>query len=243
MATHVLTDAKLWVHKWDMSADHNAVNLLYAAEPQDVTTFGQSTRKRAGGLKTVNLTGEGLWSGGTDLVDEALFGRIGVADTPVSIALEGGDEGEAAYLFRALKAKYTPGAEVGQMLRFSLEAEAERGEGLARGFVLHNATRTATGTGGKVQVGALSATQRLYANLHVLAVSGTNPTLDVVVESDADASAGSETSRITFTQATGKTSETLNVAGAITDAYWRVSYTIGGTGSPSFQFVVTVGII
>jgi hypothetical protein len=54
---------------------------------------------------------------------------------------------------------------------------------------------------------------------------------------------GAVVSRITFTTATGRTSQMLSVAGAITDDYWRVSYTIGGTGGPTFAFAVTAGII
>jgi len=34
----------------------------------------------------------------------------------------------------------------------------------------------------------------------------------------------------------------LEVAGAITDDYFRVNFTIAGTGSPSFKFVVLFGV-
>jgi hypothetical protein len=89
----------------------------------------------------------------------------------------------------------------------------------------------------------VSASQKMYAALHVRSVSGTNPTLDVVVQSDT-VGFPSATSRITFSQATATTNrhQFSSVAGAITDDYWRVSYTIGGTGTPTFSFAVTVGI-
>lgn len=242
MAVHVLTDAKLWLNKYDLSGDHSALSLGYAADAQDFTAFGQTTRVRKGGLRSVSLSGNGFWSGGTGLVDDVLFGNVGVSDSPVSIALQGGAVGDPAYLFRAYQGSYSASGAVGEPFEFQVQAEASRGEGLVKGFVLENATKTSTGAGTKILAGAATATQSVYAALHVITVSGTNPTLDVVVESDANASAGGETSRITFAQATAATSEWQSAAGAITDTYWRVSYTVGGT-NPSFAFVVTLGII
>ena len=59
------------------------------------------------------------------------------------------------------------------------------------------------------------------------------------MQSDDNSGFTSATNRITFTQATGVTSELLSVAGAITDDYWRLSYTIVGG---SFTFAVALGI-
>jgi hypothetical protein len=61
------------------------------------------------------------------------------------------------------------------------------------------------------------------------------------VESDDNGSMTSATTQITFPQKTFVTSEWLSAAGAITDDYWRVGYTIGGS-TPSFNFAVVVGI-
>lgn len=242
MASQTLTDAKIYVAQYDWSGDMNSVALEYAAEMQDATTFGQTTRINKGGLKTARLSTEGYWSAGSGEIDPAIFAEIGVADRPVSVTPGSGAAGEAAYLFRTIRGSYSPGAQIGEMLRFRTEAMAAGGHGLVRGTVLFNGTAGSTSAGTKYQLGAVGATQRLYAALHVLDVSGTSPTLDVAIESDADASAGSETGRISFTQATGVTSEWASVAGAITDTYWRISYTIGGT-DPSFTFVLTAGIL
>ncbi len=78
--------------------------------------------------------------------------------------------------------------------------------------------------------------------MHVVAASGTTPTLDMIVESDDNSGITSGVTRITFTQevAVGAQYATA-VAGPITDDWWRVGWTIGGTG-PSFTVIVTVGI-
>lgn len=244
MATQVLTNAKIYTGEYDLSGDHNAVSLNYAAELLDDTVFGDDTRSRKGGLKLVTLSGEGLWSGGSDQADDALFGKIAVADVPMTIVPGGETLANACYLFRANQGSYEIGAEIGELLRFSVSAEGSGGVGAVRGELLHVGSETATGSkAAKVQLGAVPATQSLYAAIHVLTVSGTSPTLDVLVRSDADAGAGGESTRITFTQATGITSEWKSVAGAVTDQYWDVSWTIGGTGSPTFEFIVSVGIL
>jgi hypothetical protein len=42
-------------------------------------------------------------------------------------------------------------------------------------------------------------------------------------------------------QATGATSQWLPLSGAITDDWWRITATVGGT-TPSFRFAVILGI-
>lgn len=240
MAT--LTDAKLYVGEFDLSGDHNAIVTTFGSELVDDTAMGDTTRSNAGGLKTVSLSGEGFWAGGDNAVDDVLFDHIGVADMPVTVAPAGETLANDAYLFNAIIGQYNPGATVGELLRFSVSASGSGGAGVVRGILAHIGSETATGSETKQLLGAVSATQSVYAALHVLAVSGTNPTLDVLVRSDANADAGGETTRLTFTQATAITSEWKSLVGAITDTYWDVSWTIGGTGTPIFEFVVSVGI-
>ena len=81
----------------------------------------------------------------------------------------------------------------------------------------------------------------MYAGLHITAASGTTPTLVVKVQSDDNAGFTSATDRITFTSANSIGGQWSSVAGAVTDDYWRVTWTVGGT-SPSFTFVVALGI-
>ena len=239
MATQVLTDVKTYIAEFNVSGDLNAIRLEYGVEPQDDTVFGDSTRSMIGGLKTVELQHEGFWSGGAGNVDDVLWSRIGTADVPVTVSPDGGDAGEVAYLFNAIHASYEPHAGIGELLRFTVTANATGL--LVRGTVMRNATETASGNGTGYQVGAVSATQRVYGALHVISASASD-TLDVIVQSDAtDSWSGSETTRLTFTQAGAATSEWKSAAGAITDTWWRAKWTIAGV-STSFTFVISIGI-
>ncbi len=242
MGHYVLTNAKCLMDGLDLSGDLNAAALAFEAELQDDTTFGHGTRVRKGGLKTVGLDLEGYFNGGVGAIDDVLFGRIGLADVPVSIGPENGVEGETGYAFLAALAEYNPGAEIGSMLAFSASAEAA-GSPLVRGTILVNRTATATGNSGTaLQLGAVAAGQRLYAALHVVAASGTTPTLDVTVRSDNAVGFGSPTTQLTFAQASVVGSQWLSAPGPIADDHWRVDFTIGG-GGPSFTFFVLVGIL
>lgn len=240
MAVQIIKDAKLWLGGYDLSGDMNALALTYGAELQDDTVLGDDTRSRMGGLRTLTFQHEGFWNGGAEAVDEVLFGRIGVKDEVMTVGPETGADGEIAFATRIVGGEYSPGGAVGEMLAFSVSGEGR--DAFVRGTVMHNAQRTAGGNGVARQLGAASAGQRLYAALHVIAAAGTSPTLDVTVESDDAQGFTTPTTRVTFAQATGVGAQWASpVAGPIADDWWRVSWTIGGTG-PSFSFVVLVGI-
>ena len=241
MAAEIITNCKLYFDKYDLSGQMNALAVDYGAEMQDTTAFGDGTRVRQGGLKTVSISHEGYWEGGTDNIDDALFASVSQADVPMTICPRTGAEGEIAFALKSILGQYSPGAEVGSVFAFSVSGECS-GDGLINGWVLLNATKIISGNGSAFNLGAVSSTKKLYAALHVLAVSGSSPTLAVKVQSDDASGMATPLDKITFITATGKGSQWATpITGPIPDSWWRINYTIGGT-SPSFTFVVFVGI-
>jgi hypothetical protein len=243
MSNQILQDCKLIVSKYDFSGKMNVLGLNYGAEALDDTTFASGgTKSNTGGLKTVTFQHEGLFDTGVGSVDEVFFGNIGLAEQPVAISPQAGAEGDLAYFFKSLQTKYSPGAKIGQLLAFSVGGEAQ-GSPLVRGIVGHTNTRTTTGVGTAYQLGAVSAVQKLYAALHVLAASGTTPSLVVKVQSASNQAFTTPNDRITFTaQNVANAAWATPVPGAITDTWWRITWTITGT-TPSFNFIVPVGIL
>lgn len=242
MAVFNLNDVKLWVAGTDMSTDHNQASLQITADELDVTTFGQTYRQRIGGLRSVSLSGAGFYdSDGTDEPDDIWFPQLASANV-ITVSAQGGDEGEVAYTFRGLPFQYEWGGNVGDVTGFSFSTSGKTVA--ARGTILEDGqtTRTTTFDGSGYQLGSVSAAQKVYASLHVLSASGTTPTLDVTVESDDNGSFTSAATQVTFSQATGTGAQWATpVSGAISDDYWRVAATLGGT-SPQFTFVVVVAI-
>jgi hypothetical protein len=237
----ILTNCKAYLEGYDVSGDMNQLALAYGAEIKDASTFGKTTRVKKGALKEVSASMAGFWESDTDKIDPVLFDRIGLNDKLITLCPETGAQGEIAYSFRSVLGEYAPGAQHGELLVFKLSAQGS--DLLLRGKVMENAAKTSTANGTAGQLGAVTADQKVYAVMHVLAVSGTNPTLDMVVQSDNAEAFLSPTARLTFTQATARGAEWKEAAGAIADDWWRCSWTIGGTDTPSFTVAVIVGIL
>ena len=248
MAKQAWTDLSILYGEYDVAArakTFEAPTVQVAALDSTPLSASSGWVEFTAGLKAVEWTGEVMNDFAASQVDDllGLSGSTFNASTPISVLPAGTSDGSVAYTFRAIQFEYAPfDAEVGELAMARISGRGKQGP-VVRGEVLHPpaTARTATGNGTGQQLGALSSSQSLYAALHISAASGTSPTLDVVVESDDNGSFTTPTSRITFTQATTTGWQWSSVAGAITDDYWRITYTIGGT-SPSFEFAVIAGI-
>ena len=244
MGHFVQKSCKLWLDGFDFSGDINAIAINYEADEVEDTHFGDSTHIfLGGGLLKFDAQFEGGINLGTTTVEGTNFSNVGTGDTPVTIGLDTGADGEIGYTMKSLTRGFSWGEKIGALQKYSVSLSASN-ERLVRGTIMHNATRTSTANGTARQLGAVAAGQSVYATLHVLApVSGTSPTLDVVVASAA-ADSWPGTSRITFNRKTAIGSQFATpVAGSITDTWWRVQYTIGGSNTPTFPFVVIIGIV
>lgn len=241
MPPSVLTDARLWLDAWNLSGDLNKIAVGYGAEQQDATTFLNAARARRAGLKNVALALEGFWQAGADQVDEVLFNKIGAVDVPITVVPSAGAVGDLGFSFLAALGQYAPGASVGEMLKFSVDAEGSA-DLLFRGNLGHNGSQTGNGNGTALNLGAVGASQKLYAALHVLSVTG-GGTWTIKVQSDDASGFASPIDRITFAALTAKGSQWATpVAGAIADTWWRVNFAVTGGAGNNITFVVLIGI-
>jgi hypothetical protein len=241
MAATVLTDMLVTVNGADLSGQSNKMEVSASVDELESTTFASSGYKEfVGGLASHEFTIEGLWAAGDDAQpDDRLWTDLGV--TAAWTAAVAQATGSVAYFGNVLSGSHKIGGDIGTVAPFSAKG---MGSGRAvRGELLHPAStaRTSTGTSTGVELGALSATESMFCAVQVCSVAGTTPTLVVKLQSSAT-QGGSYTDRITFTSANSVSSQLSSVAGAVTDTWWRVSWTIGGTGGPSFLFAVAAGI-
>lgn len=242
MAPIILKNAKLYLGGFNLSGDLNQMALNYGVDMLEVTTFNDAAKRRIAGLFDVSADLQGFYQAGTnpDLVDKILWDKLALQDEIMTICPTTGAAGEVAYFTKVIEATYTPGGSVGEVFPFSVEAQgAER---LVRGIVAETGVKTATVTGTARNLGAVTASQKLYAAMHVIAASGTTPTLGVTIESDDASGFASPVTRITFAQATAIGAQWKEVAGAITDTWYRPVITIAGT-TPSFTIALLLGII
>jgi hypothetical protein len=243
MATYVQTNIGLYWGSYSLASTFNAVGLSMSNNLQDDTTYGDTFTSNASGLSSVSLEGEGYWDSTNDGILQTST-AISAAEALVTVTPVDQAVGSPALFTQLKTSEYNPIATgtVGEMMAFRVTGEGQ-GEKVIHGeiMVAPGTTRIENGTSAVNNLGAVSATQAIYSALHVLTVAGSSPTLDVVVKS-ASSSGGTYNAEVTHTQATAITSELKSTAGANTDAYWRVDFTIGG-GSPQFDFICSIGII
>jgi hypothetical protein len=241
MAT-VLTNAGLYIGGYELTRYFNSISIDADADTADVTAFGATSREFQIGLKGARYAAAGFFN--PLLSDKPLFDAWGNVDQVFTCASTNADAG-VAFLMQGLVAQYGFGANIGQAATLTTSGQTSTGP-LVRGVILHRtATAAATGAATHQTLGAVSATQSIYAALHVFSVAGTDtPTLTAIIESDADGNfASGATTRLSFTAATAIGAEWKQAGpAAITDTHWRVSYTISGT-NPVFGFAVSFGIL
>jgi hypothetical protein len=239
----LLTDARLYVAQFDLSGRSNRIQIDAKTGTTNRGVFGATTKVNGVGLDESALSASGLMEFTTVTgVDVILHGLRRAVTTPITVSADGGDVGETAWFLRGISAQYTPIAGThGDESPFTLSTVPSSAP-LVRGVIGATGGKGSSASGAAYQLGAVLAAQKIYASLHVLTAAGTNPTLDVIVESDNAENFASPTTRLTFTQATGLASGWQALAGAITDDWWRVSWTVGGTNTPRFDLVVAIGI-
>ena len=245
MAISYWQDMSILVGGLELASHGKNITLATEVVPLDTTSFdGTGCVSLIGGNKSGKVDMSLMQNLASGSVDSTLFDLLGDADVPHSICTLSAD-GSRAYLFRGIPLSYTPNeGNAGDLAMAKLSGQSSTG-GVVRGRLIHpgSASRTSSSTGTGRQLGAVTAAKSLYAALHVLSVAGTDtPTVTVKVQSDDNASFTSATDRITFTGATAVGAQWSSVAGAITDDYWRISYTISGT-NPVISFAVTAGIL
>lgn len=224
---------------YNLTTKLSAVAMDFGCETLDDTVLNDTYRSNAAGLITTAANIDGFYSSAEDVI---LKNNVGVQDKPFSV-LNASTEGSVAHFFKMMEGSYEPiKGSVGDLHQFSAGGV---GTGrLIRGQVIANKTGiTTSGSGTKFQLGGLNPDKTIYVALHVLAASGSPRNLIVSIQSDNDDTAGGETTRITFSSATGASSQWAEFSNAgVTSTWWNAAWTVTGT-NPSYDFIVVAGVL
>lgn len=247
MAVSKFTDALIYLGTKPLRAKSNQISIQHSVEMINATVFGETTTVNLAGQKSWSVSASGFWDSGTDVATTgvsfvesdaagSVFSRIGGAAGIITVAPANEDLG-ISYFGKEVEGNYQAFGNIGEGIPYSLDGESA--SPLIRGFIgFAPSSRTASsGNGTSKQIAALSASQKLVAALHVVQFDGT--TMTMKVQSDNDTGFGTATDVITFTAATGLTSEWVEVSGPITDDWFRGSFTFTGT---SFTAILSFGI-
>ena len=159
---------------------------------------------------------------------------------PLTFATGTGAEYETAFLINALQVSATPiSGTVGDMAGANISGNAVGR--LVKGIIGANrlsATNSVIPTGS--QLGPVAAGQSIYVNLHVTAATvAAGGYLVLYVQSDDNPNFTSYTNRVNFDFTSEVSSQSLSLAGPITDEYWRATCYIS---NGSFSVAVSLGI-
>lgn len=224
MAPLVLTNAFIYVDNHDFTGDSNEVSLDCTAAALDGTTFRSGGWKApAGGLKDTKFGVKGWWAVAAlnDSVDADLFTDLGVSSLATTVgAVE--TEGQPCWLFQQTKISYQEFGKVGELAPFQLSSVNTNSLGVVRGqLVKALGTVSATGAlGTGLQLGAVGATQKMYATFHVTGAPGTSITVQIQ-SATANTFVGATTRATIGPLTTAGGTWVTPVAGAITDTWWR----------------------
>ena len=240
MAKFVFNDGKVFSGGYDLSGHITSVNLEIMAEELDATTINSGGfRERLGGLKDSTLQLDGFYEAGANKPDALLGASIG--NELIVTTVPDAGVGNTAYFMKSRLFSYSMFGAVGEIAPFSI-SKSQSDDEVVQGKIEIDGALTASGNSTGVQLGAVGATEKIYVAIHCYAVSGTStPTVTFKLQSDDNASFTSPTDRITFSDITAIGADYQSAAGAITDDYFRLNYTISGT-TPSFSIHATIGI-
>lgn len=241
MPKHVVKKYRIYTNGRDASGDYNRVDLKAEVDELESTTVNSSGDKSfQPGLKAVRFEGEVFATLGAGEVEEAVHALL-AAGAKVMTVYPSESAGGAGYGFEAEEIAVSPAMKIGDLMRITVKATKSGGALVRVTSMEGKAVKTATGTGTARQLGAVAVGKSLYSFLQVLSITA-GASITVTVKSDDNSGMTSATTQLTHTAFNAVGAEVKSKAGAITDTWYRVDWTISGS-TPSVTFDVGVGII
>ena len=238
--------ATIYKDELDISGVSNAVEIDMTNPPAEVTAFADEDATFVEGKPGFTIGINGLLDPAALGYDAEMFTDLTSENRRVGIYPEGRTVGLPGYEGQTDISAAPRVSERAAAILLNVTWQGDTP--IARSRILYTATAVGASVDGtKYQHGALASTQTGVGVLRLLAAPGGAGSNDCVVtiQSDADSIAGGETTRITFAtlnQASVALHEVVEVAGAVTDAWWRVVVTITGAGTRTFNLLITFGI-
>lgn len=221
MSVFALTNCYAFVAGYDFTSDTNKLEATMEGAVLDATPFGETWVKNIGGLKSVGFEMAGFFQSATDQApDPQAFPMLGTVDQVFTFGPDA-SEGNPAYMWKGMKSSYTLGGEVGEVAPFALSSVGSNGVGVVRGALTKaRGTVSATGAlGTGVELAAASATQSVYATVHVFS-AGTTMTLQLQSDDNAGFTTPTTLATIAGITSVGGTWVTP-VTGPLTDTFFR----------------------
>ena len=209
----------------NLSTTLTDASVSLTADVAETSTFTASSKTYIAGLKDGTVTLSGYFESSSPDADAEFLSQLGSSGSAYSIAPIGYTRGNPTEFGNVIETSYDRSADIGSVVAvavaFQFDGDAYNGKSLLAPTAI---TSSSNETG--VDYGA-AGTNGGAGVLHCTVSSG-SPTLDVKIQTSADNVTFSD--YITFTQATGTTSE-LITSDTNPARYARAVLTFGGSGS------------
>jgi len=218
---------RLYAGSVDLTSYHHSAGASASADTAETSVFGDSDKSYVVGLSDATLSGEGYFdqdaAGAGTILNTSLGGT---AKTPWSFYPRGDAIGERGHGVNADTTSFEPGADLGEVVGFSFEAQSSTG--LER-LVSHAAfgTRSTAGTLTSVDHGGSS----VYGGAGYLHVTSLTGSMAIRIEHSADDS--TYTTLVNFGTVTGPVGTRLAFSGTC-NRYTRLVHTPATTGTAAF---------
>ena len=233
--------ARVYKDELDFSGVGNGVEIVVDNIVAPVTAFPDADTVYVEGDKPAfTIDFSGIFSKASPNLDNEMFTDITLTGHVVGIHPDGRGVGNLGYEAITNPSSQARATVTNQAILLPVRWRGDKP--LVNVEMFHTDTAYgATTTPSARQVGALSSTLfQMTCVVRVLSVSGGSPTLDAVLRSDDNSGMSSATTRHTFTQLTAAGFEKAEVAGAVSDDWWDLVLTYGGTGT--MDLMITIGI-
>jgi hypothetical protein len=248
MAVAAFTNAQVLISDLDASPFTNKVTSTVTVEMLDATVCGSGGfRSFAPGFRNGEMAAEGFqdWSAtgffaGLGQADGGVSTLMSVAPIAPGATLTAGDP--VAFMRGPIDMLDEGSGAAGELAKMAVHLAND--SVFVMGVDLHPlALRSTTASGTAVAFTGPTASQTLYAGLHVTGGSGGN--LTVRVQTDDNSGFTTPTTRITFTTTAGPVTGgqllSLTPVNISTETYIRADWTV--SAGPGFTFAVVAGII
>jgi len=250
MAVQVLYQADILLDGVAASTDMSKVRFSMNQVVKEVTAFGDVSRHAIPGIYETTVEGNFYYQTGSNMLVNLLEAEVGAGNLPTfsaNVMSVGADQvvGNLVYITQGALATLTHDGQHGEVLKGTFKYN---GANLGRAVQATRLLRAAQGAGTSasgtaINLGAVSATQAVYAALNVIGATSGAPAGTVFsIISSATSSMAAPTQRILFVTGTSaRTGEWQNTAvGAITDIWWQARFSgYVGTG---FTASISAGI-
>ena len=228
-------DAVVILDNTNLSTTLTDVAVSLTADVNETSTFSSSSKTFISGLTDGTATASGFFETSSPDSDAEYLAQLGGSGSAFSIAPVSYVRGNPITLGKVVETSYDRSADIAGVVSvavaFQFDTDTFDGKSLVA-----PAAFTTTSTETSVDFGA-AGTNGGGASLHVLAASGSSPTLDAKIQTSADNASFSD--YITFAQKTAVGSE-FKTSTSNPARYARAVLTIGGS-TPSFTVAISFG--